>query len=55
MLWGFAPDKLYHSFMVFEKKSVNIGALIKGQSLYVRVDVFNEIGITEGDVICVIE
>ncbi|OAS17839.1 discoidin domain-containing protein [Paenibacillus oryzisoli] len=55
VLWGFAPDKLYHSYMVFERKSVQIGALIKGQSLYVRVDAFNEVGITEGEVRCVIE
>ena len=54
VLWGFAPDKLYHSFMVFGKE-VKIGALIKGQPLYVRVDTFNEIGIIEGDVIKVID
>ena len=48
-LWGYAPDKLYHSFMVFSKE-VNIGALAKGQPLYVRVDSFNENGITEGQV-----
>lgn len=48
VLWGYAPDKLYHSTMVFEKNKQNIGALIKGQSAYVRVDAFNEYGITEG-------
>ncbi|WP_231869761.1 family 43 glycosylhydrolase [Paenibacillus riograndensis] len=55
VLWGFAPDKLYHSYMVLGKSQVDIGALIKGQSLYVRVDAFNEKGITEGDVYRVIE
>ncbi|RKD71343.1 glycosyl hydrolase family 43 [Sinobaca qinghaiensis] len=50
VLWGFAPDKLYHSYMVFGSSEVNIGALIKGQPVYVRVDTFNEAGITEGDV-----
>lgn len=50
VLWGFAPDKLYHSYMVFGSNEVTIGALIKGEPLYVRVDSFNETGITEGDV-----
>ena len=50
VLWGCAPDKLYHSYMVFDKYEVNIRALIKGQPVYVRNDTFNEKGITEGDV-----
>jgi xylan 1,4-beta-xylosidase len=50
VLWGFAPDKLYHSFMVFGSHAVTIGALIKDQPVYVRVDTFNETGITEGEV-----
>lgn len=50
VLWGFAPDKLYHSYMVFGNNEVKIGALIKEQPVYVRVDTFNEKGITEGDV-----
>ncbi len=45
--WGCAPDKLYHSYQVFEHE-VSIGALVKGQPLYIRVDSFNENGITEG-------
>ncbi len=48
ILWGYAPDKLYHSYMVFGKNSQNIGALIKGQKIYLRIDAFNEVGITEG-------
>lgn len=50
VLWGFAPDKLYHSYMVFGVNGVKIGALIKDQTLYVRVDSFNEKGITKGEV-----
>jgi hypothetical protein len=50
ILWGYAPDKLYHSYMVFGKNAQRIGALIKGEPVYVRVDAFNENGITEGDV-----
>lgn len=52
--WGHAPDKLYHSRMCFEPKAP-IGALIKGQNLFIRVDIFNENGITEGEIIHVKE
>ena len=48
ILFGSAPDKLYHSCMVFESGKKRIGALIKGRDYYVRVDAFNESGITEG-------
>lgn len=48
VLWGFAPDKLYHSHMVFGCNELTIKALIEDQPLYVRVDAFNETGITEG-------
>lgn len=48
--WGISPQKLYHSYMVFEKH-VHIGALIRGQEeLFIRVDSFNESGITVGDI-----
>ncbi|MEI2397953.1 family 43 glycosylhydrolase [Paenibacillus phytohabitans] len=50
VLWGFAPDKLYHSHMLFDCNQVTIKALIEGQPVYVRVDTFNEKGITEGEV-----
>lgn len=49
VLWGFAPDKLYHSCMTFTPEQ-NIGALVEGETVYVRVDAFNENGITEGNV-----
>ncbi len=54
VLWGFTPEKLYHSYMVLGSNEVKIGALIKGEPVYVRVDAFNETGITEGEVIKVI-
>jgi xylan 1,4-beta-xylosidase len=50
VLWGYAPDKLYHSHMVFGVNQLTIKALIKGEPVYVRVDSFNEVGITEGEV-----
>ena len=48
--WGYRPDKLYHSWQVFGDK-VHIGGLVKGQDVYIRVDSFNENGITEGEII----
>lgn len=51
ILWGNAPDKLYHSWMVMGQcKEFKIGALQKGKAYYVRVDSFNKAGITHGDV-----
>ena len=50
ILWGHAPDKLYHSYMVLGADEKNIGALMKGEPVWVRVDAFNENGITEGEV-----
>lgn len=52
ILFGNRPDKLYHSYMVFAKEGEDVeqrvGALVKGREYYVRVDAFNESGITEG-------
>lgn len=50
IIWGYAPDKLYHSYMVLGADEKNIGALMKGEPVYYRVDAFNEVGITEGTV-----
>lgn len=47
ILWGHKPNKLYHSYMIFGRKQ-KVGALVKGQEYYVRVDCFNENGITQG-------
>ncbi len=49
VLWGYAPDKLYHSRMVYGDHT-QVGALVKGQPLYARVDTFNDSGITEGTI-----
>ena len=59
ILWGHEADKLYHSYQIYrdfddvreyrhaviEKR---IGALVKSQDYYVRVDAYNESGITKG-------
>lgn len=46
--YGIAPDKLYMSWMVYDTNEVKLSTLIKGQEYYVRVDSFNENGITDG-------
>ena len=48
ILFGESSDKLYHSYMVFHAGEQRVGALIQGRSYFVRVDAFNECGITEG-------
>lgn len=50
ILWGTSPEKLYHSYMIFGRKQ-HVGALVKGKEYYVRVDAFNENGITEGNTV----
>ncbi len=51
ILFGSSPDKLYHSYMVFGPGEKRIGALIKDREYWVRVDAFNESGITTGHLI----
>lgn len=52
VLWGNSAETLYHSCMTFETR-LRIGGLVAGRSYYVRVDTFNESGITRGNVIFV--
>lgn len=54
VLWGHRPDKLYHSYRVFARTELEIRALMADvEHYYVRVDAFNENGITVGEVISV--
>lgn len=54
VLWGHRPDKLYHSYRVFDRTQLEVRALMTNtRRYYVRVDAFNENGITEGEVVCV--
>ncbi len=49
ILWGHTPEKLYHSYLTYSNEQ-RVGALVDGRDYYVRVDAFNENGITHGDV-----
>lgn len=51
VLWGSSPDKLYHCKQVLGATKTEVGALVKGREYFVRIDAFNEGGITHGDVV----
>ena len=53
--YGPAPDRLYHSWLVYGQNEVQLSTLIKGQPCFVRVDSFNENGVTPGAVLQVEE
>lgn len=48
--YGIEPDKLYMSWLVYDQNELKLSTIIKGHEYYIRVDSFNENGITEGSV-----
>lgn len=54
VLWGHAPEKLYHNYRVFARTELEVRALMAGVGRYfVRVDAFNENGIAQGEAVAV--
>lgn len=49
--YGIAPDKLYQSWLVYGVQELDLSTLMAGQDCYLRVDSFNENGITEGSLL----
>lgn len=49
--WGHAPHKLYHSFMVYDQNDLELRALDQDKCYWLRIDAFNEGGVTEGVVL----
>lgn len=47
VLWGIAPDKLYSSWLVYDKNQLELKSLTVDQSYYFAVEAFNENGISE--------
>ena len=47
VLWGIAPDKLYSSWLVYDKNSLELKSLTVDQGYYFAVEAFNENGISE--------
>lgn len=48
--YGVERDKLYSSWQVYEKTSLDLGMINKGMDYYFAIDSFNENGITPGKV-----
>ena len=52
VLWGHKKDKLYHSYHVHGVNTLDVGALVADtKEYYVRVDLYNEGGITKGEIV----
>lgn len=47
VIWGIHSDKLYNSWMVYEKNFLELKSLTVDQSYYFTVEAFNENGISE--------
>jgi hypothetical protein len=47
VLWGIDPDKLYNSWMVYDKNFLELKSLTVDQSYYFSIEAFNENGISE--------
>ncbi len=47
VLWGIAPDKLYNSWMVYDKNSLDLKSLATDQVYYMSLEAFNENGVSE--------
>ena len=45
--WGIAPDKLYSSWLLYDKSELDLRCLVKGQVYFVQVEAFNENGISQ--------
>lgn len=50
VLYGIDKEKLYSSWLLYEKTELDLGMITKGQKYFIRIDAFNENGITEGDI-----
>jgi hypothetical protein len=46
ILWGIAPDKLYNSWMVYDKSELLLKSLGTDQAYYFAIEAFNENGVS---------
>jgi hypothetical protein len=49
--YGLAPEKLYHSWLVYDRTDLEVGSLNAGRAYWFAIDSFNEGGITPGPVL----
>jgi len=52
--WGISPGKLYNSWLVYGQTGLTLRALNKGPKYWVRVDAFNENGVSRGSIVPVV-
>ena len=50
--YGLSPDKLYHSWLVYDRTDLEVGSLNAGHPYWFAVDSFNGAGVTPGAVAC---
>ena len=50
--YGLSPDKLYHSWLVYDRTDLEVGSLNAGHPYWFAVDSFNRAGVTPGAVAC---
>ena len=46
VLWGIAPNKLYNSWMVYDKNFLDLKSLATDQTYYFSIEAFNENGVS---------
>ncbi|WP_286309434.1 fibronectin type III domain-containing protein [Agromyces mangrovi Wang et al. 2018] len=46
--YGISPEKLYHSWLVYDRTDLEIGSLNAGHPYWFAVDSFNGAGVTPG-------
>jgi hypothetical protein len=51
--YGIHPEKLYHSWLVYDQLALTVGSLNAGHDYWVAVDAFNENGITVGEAVLI--
>ena len=49
--YGISPEKLYHSWLVYDRTDLEVGALNAGHPYWFAVDSFNEAGVTTGSAV----
>jgi hypothetical protein len=55
VLWGIAPDKLYSSWLVYDKNGLELKSLNTDQSYYFALEAFNENGVSKRSKIVKVE
>lgn len=53
--WGIAPDKLYNSWMVYDKSELLLKSLTVDQPYYFAVEAFNEVGVAPRSTVLKVE